>query len=132
MMSCLEDLKYELSKFDLNAEFYFQNKNPNTTYSIVPISSKTKEGLSDLLSLIVYISQNWMSKKITYKSKLDATIMESHLDSKLGWIIDVILTNGTLNVGDKIAVTTSDGPKISTIRNIIGNFTIFFITFFTN
>ena len=119
MMSCMEDLKYELSKFDLDAEFYFQNKNPNTTYSIVPISSKTKEGLSDLLSLIVYISQNWMSKKITYKSKLDATVMESHLDNKLGWVIDVILSNGTLNVGDKIAVTTNDGAKISTIRNIM-------------
>ena len=119
MMSCMEDLKYELSKFDLNAEFYFQNKNPSTTYSIVPISSKTKEGLSDLLSLIVYISQNWMSKKITYKSKLDATVMESHLDNKLGWVIDVILSNGSLNVGDKIAVTTNDGAKISTIRNIM-------------
>lgn len=119
MMSCMEDLKYELSKFDLDAEFYFQNKNPNTTYSIVPISSKTKEGLSDLLSLIVYISQNWMSKKITYKSKLDATVMESQLDNKLGWVIDVILSNGTLNVGDKIAVTTNDGAKISTIRNIM-------------
>ena len=119
LQSMLEDLKYELSKFEIDAVFYFNNTAPNKTYSIVPISTKTNEGLSDLLSLIVYISQNWMSKKITYKEKLDATIMESLLDPKLGWVIDVILSNGTLNVGDKIAVTSQSGARISTIRNIL-------------
>ncbi len=119
LISMLEDLKYELSKFDIDAVFYFNNKTPNKTYSIVPISTKTNEGLTDLLSLMVYISQNWMSNKITYKDKLDATIMESILDSKLGWVLDVILSNGTINVGDKIAVTSKDGSKIANIRNIL-------------
>ena len=119
MQSMMEDLKYELSKLDVAAEFYFQNKTPERVHSIVPISSVTKEGLSDLLSLIVFISQNWMSNKITYKNKLDATVMEALLDTKLGWVLDVIISNGTLNVGDKIVVTTQSGPKISSIRNIL-------------
>jgi translation initiation factor 5B len=119
MQSMMEDLKYEFSKLDIDAVFYFNNKTPNKTYSIVPISTQTNEGLSDLLSLLVYISQNWMSKKITYKDTLDATIMESILDTKLGWVLDVILSNGTLNVGDKITVTTQDGVKISSVRNIL-------------
>ena len=118
LMGALEDIKFDFSKLDIEAEFYFKNKTPNKTYSIVPISTKTKEGLSDLLSLIVYISQNWMSKKIVYKDKLDATIMESILDPKLGWVADVILSNGTLKVGDKLAVTTNNGSKLSTVRNI--------------
>ena len=119
MQSMMEDLKYEFSKLDIDAVFYFNNKTPNKTYSIVPISTQTNEGLSDLLSLLVYISQNWMSKKITYKDTLDATIMESILDPKLGWVLDVILSNGTLNVGDKITVTTQEGVKISSVRNIL-------------
>ena len=117
LISMLEDLKYELSKFEIDAVFYFNNKTPNKTYSIVPISTKTNEGLTDLLSLMVYISQNWMSNKITYKDKLDATIMESILDPKLGWVLDVILSNGTINVGDKIAITSKEGSKIANIRN---------------
>lgn len=118
LQSMMEDLKYDLSKFDIDAVFYFNNKTPNKTYSIVPICTQTNEGLSDLLSLIVYISQNWMSNKIKYKERLDATIMENTLDPKLGWVLDVILSNGTLNVGDKIAVTSPEGSKIANIRNI--------------
>ena len=119
LISMLEDLKYELSKFDIDAVFYFNNKNPSKTYSIIPISTQTNEGLTDLLSLMVYISQNWMSNKITYQDNLDATIMESILEPKLGWVLDVILSNGTIKVGDKIAVTSKDGSKIATIRNIL-------------
>lgn len=119
LMGQLEDIKYDFSKLDIEAEFYFKNKTPNKTHSIVPISTKTNEGLSDILSLLVYISQNWMSKKITYRNILDATIMESVLDSKLGWVVDVILSNGTINVGDKLAVTTNVGSKIATVRNIL-------------
>lgn len=118
LTSVIEDLKYELSKYNINSEFIFDNKNPQNTYSIVPISTKTKEGLPDLLSLIVYMSQNWIEKKITYRDRLNATIMESSLDKKLGWIIDIILTNGTINVGDKFVVLTNNGPCISTIRNL--------------
>jgi translation initiation factor 5B len=116
--SALEDMKYEFSKLDLDAIFYFNNQKPSTTYSIVPISTQTGEGISDLLSLLVYISQNWMNGKIKYKDEVDATIMESVQDPKLGWALDVILSNGTISVGDKIVVTTQDGIKVSTIRNI--------------
>jgi translation initiation factor 5B len=116
--SMLEDMKYEFSKLDLDAVFYFNNQKPSATYSIVPISTQTGEGISDLLSLLVYISQNWMSGKIKYKEELDATIMESVQDPKLGWALDVILSNGTISIGDKIVVTTQDGIKVSTIRNI--------------
>jgi len=119
MQSMLEDMKYEFSKLDIDAVFYFNNKTPNKTYSIVPVCTQTGEGLSDLLSLLVYISQNWMSNKIIYKDTLDATIMESILDPKLGWVLDVILSNGTIKIGDKITVTSQDGVKVSSIRNIL-------------
>lgn len=114
----IEDLKYEFEKLEIKTEFYFSNeKNLKSVYSIVPISSKTKEGLSDLLSLIVFITQNCMTKKISYKDKFEATIMEYNLD-KDGHNIDIILTNGTIRKGDKIIVITNDEPKICTIRNI--------------
>ncbi len=118
IQSMMEDVKYDLAKLDIDAVFYFNNQTPNKTYSIVPICTQTNEGLSDLLSLIIYISQNWMSNKIKYKERLDATIMENTLDTKSGWVLDVILSNGTINIGDKIAVSSNEGSKISTVRNI--------------
>ena len=87
----LLDLKFELSKEGLDSEFYLDNLKPKKIYSIVPISNKTKEGLADLLSLLVFISQNWMGKRITYRDKINAIIQESKKDDKNGYIIEVIL-----------------------------------------
>ena len=117
--SKLEDIKYDLSKEDINAEFYFKNTKPEKIYSMIPVSSKTGEGIADLLALLVYISQTWMLKKLTFKDKVKCTIMESKYDQHLGYTVDVILSNGTISVGDKFAIATSDGPKITTIRNIL-------------
>lgn len=119
LTSHLLDLEFELKNQGVNAKFYFQNNNTDKIYSIIPVSSKTKEGLSDLLSFLVYLSQNWMNKKITYRDTVRATIMESTRDKKLGWIIDIILSNGTIKIGDKFAVYTKSGPKMITIRNLM-------------
>ena len=115
----INDIKYELEQQGVKAEFYFKNKKPQNIYSIVPISNKSKEGLADLLSLIIYMTENWMGKKITYSDEVKGVVMNNYNDKKDGWIIDLILKNGTINVGDKYAVMSTDGPKSITIRNII-------------
>ena len=126
--SRLLDMKYELEQHKIKAEFYFKNKKPESIYSIVPISCKTKEGLADLLSLIIYLSQNWMNKKILYQEKLDATIMECHQDKKYGWVLDIILKNGSLKIGDEFATSSRQGERVTKIRKLlvqkkISNFT---------
>ena len=118
----LGDLKYELSKEEIESEFYLFNEKPKKIYSIVPISNKTKEGLADLLSLLVFMSQNWMGKKITYRNKVSAVVMESKKDDKNGFVIDIILKNGTIKIGDKFVISTKNGPKITTVRNLLANY----------
>ena len=115
----MADIRYDLSKEDVEAEFYFKNKKPEKVFSIVPVSSKTGEGLADLMALLIYISQTWMLKKLTYNDDIKCTIMEAKKDDKFGFTIDVIVNNGTLKIGDKFAISTLEGPKITTIRNIL-------------
>ena len=115
----LNDMKYELDQLDIKSEFYFKNKKPQNTYSIVPISNKSKEGLADLLSLIIFMTENWMGKKITYEEEVKGVVMNNYNDKKDGWIIDLILKNGTIKVGDKYGVMSTEGPKSITVRNII-------------
>lgn len=117
--SYLNDMKYELDNLDIKSEFYFKNKKPQNTYSIVPISNKSKEGLADLLSLIIFMTENWMGKKIKYCDEVNSVVMNNYNDKKDGWIIDLILKNGTINTGDKYAVMSTEGPKSITVRNII-------------
>ena len=113
------DIKYDLEKEGINAEYILENKKPKEVVSIIPLSSHSKEGIADLLSFIVYLSQNWMGKKITYRKKVKATVMESKKDNKHGYVLDIILSNGTINVGDKFAVVGKNGSKIISVRSLM-------------
>lgn len=117
MESYIEDLKYELSKLNITAEFYHRNKKPNSVYSIVPVSNRTKEGLSDILALLVYIAQNMMNNKLVITDNINCTTMECLQEDNM-WVIDVILKNGYINIGDKFAVAGEEGEKLITVRNM--------------
>ena len=118
--SYIQDIKYDLEKINVKAELYFKNKKPKQMYSIVPISSKTNSGLSDLLCLIVYISQEWMNSKMIYdENKKDMVIMKSYNDKKMGWVIDVIIKNGNIKVGEKYIILSTTGPQEIKVRNLI-------------
>lgn len=117
MESYIEDLKYDLSKLNITAEFYHKNKKPNSVYSIVPVSSRTKEGLADILALLVYIAQNMMTNKLTITDSINCTTMECIQQDNM-WVIDAILKNGYINIGDTFAVAGEEGEKLITVRNL--------------
>jgi translation initiation factor 5B len=117
----INDIKYELMEQKINCELYFKNKQPQKTYSIIPLSTKTGEGITDLLLLILYISQNWMEGKITYKDDVEMIVMNNYNDKKQGWVLDVLLKNGSIKCGDKFIVYGKEGAKETTIRAIYNN-----------
>lgn len=119
--SHIADVKYELSKCEINSEFYFSNKSPAKTYSIIPVSNTTMEGYNDMVNFVIYIIQNFMGKKLILEPKPKIFIMEKSFDKKLGWVLNVILSNGSIKVGDNLLVQTPNGPIKSVIRSIIGS-----------
>lgn len=113
------DLKYELEQKEINSELYLDNTKQRKVNNIVPISTHTKEGLSDILNLLIFISQKFMSSLIKFeKDTFDATVMDSGLD-KAGYYIDIILSNGTIDKKNQIIIHTDTGVKSSSIRNIM-------------
>ncbi len=113
------DLKYELEQKEVISELYLDNTKQRKVNNIVPISTHTKEGLSDILNLLIFISQKFMSGMIKFdKDTFDATVMNSGLD-KAGYYIDIILSNGTINKTNQLIVHTDTGVRSSSIRNIV-------------
>ena len=113
-------IKEELMKNKIKSEFYFKNKSPEKIYSIIPVSAETGEGIPDLLAMLVFLTQNWLQKKIIFdENKVKASIMEVSRDNKLGWTMDIILANGILKIGDKIVVGTQNGSKVVSIKNMM-------------
>lgn len=80
-----------------------------------PISALKKEGISELLDLILLVADMENFKADSQGSAI-GTIIESHLDPGEGPVATVLVQAGTLHVGDMIVVGTVPG-KIKMLKN---------------
>ncbi|KAG5519634.1 hypothetical protein PMAC_001789 [Pneumocystis sp. 'macacae'] len=109
----------EFSEQGLNAVAYYDNKNFAKNVSIVPTSALTGEGIPDMLMLLINLTQQRMSNKLMYLSKLEATVLEVKVVEGLGTTIDVILSNGVLKEGDRIVLCGLNGAIATNIRALL-------------
>ncbi|CAI9303593.1 unnamed protein product [Lactuca saligna] len=102
-----------------NTELYNKNKDRGETYSIVPTSAISGEGIPEMLLLLVQWAQKTMIEKLTYNSDIQCTVLEVKVIEDLGTIIDVVLVNGVLHEGDEIVVYGFQGSIHTTIRSLL-------------
>ncbi|KAG5600981.1 hypothetical protein H5410_032351 [Solanum commersonii] len=89
----------------INTELYYRNKEMGKdTFSIIPTSAISGEGIPDLLLLLVQWTQKTMVERLTYSSEVQCTVLEVKAIEGHGTTIDVVLINGMLHEGDKIIV----------------------------
>ncbi|GMJ03682.1 hypothetical protein HRI_004037400 [Hibiscus trionum] len=103
----------------LNTELYYKNKEMGETFSIVPTSAVTGEGIPDLLLLLVQWTQKTMVEKLTFSDEVQCTVLEVKVVEGLGTTIDVVLVNGVLHEGDQIVVCGLQGPIVTNIRALL-------------
>eukprot|EP01054_Gregarina_sp_Poly1_P005158 Gregarina_sp_Poly_1__5157@NODE_272_length_10257_cov_229_971246_g237_i0_p1_GENE_NODE_272_length_10257_cov_229_971246_g237_i0NODE_272_length_10257_cov_229_971246_g237_i0_p1_ORF_typecomplete_len992_score197_69GTP_EFTU/PF00009_27/2_4e41IF2/PF11987_8/4e26GTP_EFTU_D4/PF14578_6/4_4e23GTP_EFTU_D2/PF03144_25/2_4e03GTP_EFTU_D2/PF03144_25/2_3e11GTP_EFTU_D2/PF03144_25/0_73Arf/PF00025_21/5_1e06FeoB_N/PF02421_18/0_00044FeoB_N/PF02421_18/75FeoB_N/PF02421_18/1_8e03Ras/PF00071_22/9_8e05Ras/PF00071_22/8_6e03MMR_H len=108
------------SEEGLNCEIYWKNPNVRKNVSVVPTSAITGEGIADLLTLIVKLTQQLMVKQIILDiHHIECTVLEVKTIEGLGTTIDVILISGILHEGDTIIVCGMNGPIVTTIRALL-------------
>ncbi|XP_027366313.1 eukaryotic translation initiation factor 5B isoform X2 [Abrus precatorius] len=103
----------------LNTELYYKNKEMGETFSIVPTSAISGEGIPDLLLLLVQWTQKTMAEKLTYSEEVQCTVLEVKVVEGHGTTIDVVLVNGVLHEGDQIVVCGMQGPIVTSIRALL-------------
>lgn len=103
----------------LNTELYYKNKEMGETFSIVPTSAISGEGIPDLLLLLIQWAQKTMVEKLTYIDEVQCTVLEVKVVEGHGTTIDVVLVNGVLHEGDQIVVCGLQGPIVTTIRALL-------------
>jgi len=79
------------------------------------ISAKTKVGIKELLESILLVSDMAELKANPSRYAL-GTVIESRLDKQIGNVATVLVQNGTLRLGDPIAIGTTCG-KVRTLKN---------------
>ncbi|MDD4299141.1 MAG: translation initiation factor IF-2 [Methanomicrobium sp.] len=121
----LETKTYELvgklSEEGFNCERYDRIKDFQKNIAIVPVSGITGEGLADLLMVMIGLAQRYMTEnlKLTVDGPGVGTVLEVKEERGLGTTLDVILFDGTLNVGDEIAVGGNEGVISTKVRSLL-------------
>ncbi|KAL5069734.1 hypothetical protein RYX36_020621 [Vicia faba] len=115
----LEQIVTEFKEQGLNTALYYKNKEMGETFSIVPTSAISGEGIPDMLLLLVQWTQKTMIEKLTYSDEVQCTVLEVKVIEGHGTTIDVVLVNGVLHEGDQIVVPGMQGPIVTTIRALL-------------
>jgi len=105
----IDRVKKELAEINLNPEDW------GGKTICVPISAKKGENINELLDMILLVSD---MEKLTADSKQDAqgVIIEAHIDKGEGPVATVLVSVGTLRVGDEVVIGNSYG-KIKALKD---------------
>ena len=108
-------------KFQLNAERFDRVDNYTQKIAIIPISSKLKVGLPELLMVLTGLTQKYLENKlkIDIKGPAKATILEVKEAPGLGISIDVIIYDGTIKVDDTILIGSLENPIKTKVRSLL-------------
>ena len=98
----IERVKQELSEYELIPEEW------GGSTIFCPVSAHTKEGISNLLEMII-LTAEVLELKANPKRRARGIVIEAQLDKGRGPVATVLVQKGTLNVGDHIAVGTAYG-----------------------
>jgi translation initiation factor 5B len=115
------DIVAVLAEHGFSSERYDRVSDFSKNLAIVPVSAHTGEGISDLLMVLTGLAQRYMEEALalTVDGPGSGTVLEVKEEKGLGATIDVILFDGTIRVGDEIAVATTDGVQTTKVRSLL-------------
>ncbi len=108
----IEKVKQDLSKEDIFVESY------GGSVPSVNVSAKEKEGIEDLLEMILLLDEVEGAEK-EEDEKTKGMVIEVHQDSKRGIVATFLVKKGKLKKGDVVATNSSYG-KIKTMEDFLG------------
>jgi len=109
-----------LSRLGFQSDAYYRVKDFRQQVSIIPVSARTHAGIPEMLAMLIGLAQQFLKGKLeTVESKgkfARGIILEMQEEVGIGETANVILTEGTLNVGDSIGLVRRDGAFKSKVK----------------
>lgn len=121
----IENKTYEivgkLSELDFSADRFDRVSDFQRNLAIVPVSAHTGEGIPDLLLIMIGLAQRYLGDelKLSVEGPGTGTVLEVKEERGLGTTLDVILYDGTLAIGDEIAVATQGDVVVTKVRSLL-------------
>lgn len=111
-------LVQQLSNHGLAAERFDRIQDFRATIAAVPLSSKTGEGISELLTVLVGLAQQFLTEQLVKKEASEGMILEVKDVTGLGTTVDAIIYSGTVSKNDYLVIGGRT-PLISKIRALL-------------
>jgi translation initiation factor 5B len=118
---CIYRLIGSLYEEGFNSDRYDRIKDFRKNVGIVPISSKTGEGIPDLLMVLVGLAQKFLESGLYVHTNSEGigSILEIKGEKGLGTTIDVILYDGEIKRGDRIVMGGRDEPIVTKVKALL-------------
>lgn len=107
----LYDIMGRLASLGFDSDRYDRISDFTKSVALVPVCAKTGEGVMDLLAVITGLAQRFLSNQLnmTVDGPATGTILEVKEEKGLGKVLDAILYDGTLSVGETVVAGGPDG-----------------------
>jgi translation initiation factor 5B len=106
-------LGFKTDRFDHVKEF-------GTTVAIVPTSAKSGEGITELIMVLVGLTQQYLKKRLqTTEGPAKGTVLEVKEEPGLGLTLNTIIYDGVLSKDDVIVVGGKEKPIVTRTRAIL-------------
>jgi translation initiation factor 5B len=109
-----------LSRLGFQSDAYYRVKDFRQQVSIIPISARTHAGIPEMLAMLIGLAQQFLKGRLESSDNKDKAargiILELQEEVGIGETANIILTEGTLNVGDSIGLVRRDGAFKSKVK----------------
>jgi translation initiation factor 5B len=117
----LYELIGDLSDNGYSADFYWRVQDFQNNIGVVPVSAETGEGVPDLLTVMMGLSQRYMKAEmaVDVAGPAAGTVLEVTDTQGFGTTLDAIIYDGTITSDDRIVVGGVNGPIVTEVRALL-------------
>jgi translation initiation factor 5B len=107
-----------LSRLGFQSDAYYRVKDFRQQVSVVPVSARANVGMPEMLAMLIGLAQQFLKGRLSLAEARGGRgiILEMQEEVGIGETANVILTEGTLNVGDTIALVRREGAIRSKVK----------------
>ncbi|MES3517047.1 MAG: translation initiation factor IF-2 [Natronomonas sp.] len=111
----------ELSDEGFSADMYWRVQDFQANVGVVPVSAETGEGVPDLLTVLMGLSQRYLKSEmaIDVDGPGYGTVLEVKEERGFGKTVDVVLYDGTIRADDTIVVGGTAEPIVTDVRALL-------------
>ncbi len=103
-----------------NAERFDNIKDFTRSVALVPVSAKTGEGIPELLSVLVGLTQQYLKDQLSVTDGPGkGSVLEVKEEAGLGTTVNAIIYDGILRKGDAIVVGGKEKPIATKVRAVL-------------